>query len=328
MPAITRIALLDDFQDVGTTLADWSVLGADVEVVPFTEHLDDPQELVDALSGFDAVVAMRERTALTAWMFERLPRLALVVSTGPGNVAIDVGAAHEHGVTVCGTGGVSDNTATVEMTWALILAVSRAVAEEDARLRAGGWQRTVGRDLAGRRLGVIGLGRIGSSVARIGKAFGMDVVAWSQHLDPDVAREQGVTPVDRDELLRTSDVVTVHLKLSDRTRGLLGREELALMQPTAFVVNTSRGPIIDEDALLGALQRGVIGGAGLDVFAAEPLPAGSPWRDAPRTVLTPHLGYVTDQTLSNMYSDAVADVLAFERGEPVRVYGVDQGSGR
>ena len=326
MPAITRIALLDDFQDVGRTAADWSVLGDDVEVVPFTRHLDE-QELADALASFDALVAMRERTALTASLFERLPRLQLVVSTGPGNVAIDVAAANRNGVVVCGTGGVSENTSTVEMTWALILAASRFLAQEDAHLRSGGWQQTVGRDLAGRRLGVVGLGGIGSSVARIGAAFGMDVVAWSQHLDADDARGKGVTPVAQAELLRTSDVVTIHLKLSDRTRGLIGRDELALMRATAIIVNTSRGPIIDEDALLDALHRGVIGGAGLDVYPTEPLPAGSPWRRAPRTVLTPHLGYVTDKTLERMYSDAVDDVLAFERGEPVRVYSVEQGSG-
>ncbi|WP_375487267.1 D-2-hydroxyacid dehydrogenase family protein [uncultured Jatrophihabitans sp.] len=327
MPTIRRIALLDDFQDVGTSVADWSQLG-DVEVVAFTDHLADPDALVEAVADFDAVVAMRERTPLTADLFDRLPRLRLIVSTGPGNVAIDVGAANEHGITVCGTGGVSDNSATVEMAWALILATARSVAAEDARLRAGGWQQTVGRDLAGHRLGVIGLGGIGGPVARIGLAFGMDVVAWSEHLDPDAAREQGVTPVDRDELLRTSDVVTIHLKLSDRTRGLIGAEQLGLMKPDAILVNTSRGPIVDEDALLEALQRGSIGGAGLDVYSVEPLAADSPWRDAPRTVLTPHLGYVTEDTLTAMYRDAVEDVAAYERGEPVRVFEVEQGSGR
>ena len=327
VPAIRRIAILDDYPDVARTSADWSQLGADVEVSSFTEHLRDPDELARALEPYDAVLVMRERTALTGALFARLPNLKLVIATGPANVAVDVGAAQQRGIVVSGTGGVATNAPTVEMTWALIHALTRHVPEEDRRLREGGWQRTVGRDLAGRRLGVIGLGGIGASVAQVGLAFGMDVAAWSANLDPEEARGQGVTPVTKEELLETSDVVTIHLKLSERSRGLIGRDDLARMTSSTLLVNTSRGPIVDEDALLEALQAGTIGGAGLDVFGVEPLPSDSPWRSAPRTVLTPHLGYVTGETFSIMYADAVADVLAFEAGEPVRVYGVEDGSG-
>ena len=325
MPAVRKIAILDDYQDVARSVADWSRV--DAEVTAFTSHLGGPDAVAEALEPFDAVVVMRERTALTAQVFEKLPNLKLVVSTGPANVAIDVGAAQQRGITVSGTGGVATNAPTVEMTWALIHALTRHVPEEDRRLRGGGWQQTVGRDLAGRRLGVVGLGGIGSSVAAVGRAFGMDVAAWSQNLDPETARSQGVTPVSKEELLETSDVVTVHLKLSERTTGLIGRDDLARMTSTALLINTSRGPIVDEDALLEALHAGTIGGAGLDVYGTEPLPADSPFRSAPRTVLTPHLGYVTGETFAIMYADAVEDVLAFVAGEPVRVYGVEQGSG-
>ena len=282
-PRIRRIAILDDYQDVARGLADWARLGDDVEVTALREHLDGVDEVVAGLAGFDAVVAMRERTALTAEMFARLPDLRLIVATGPANVAIDVEAAQERGIVVSGTGGVATNAPTVEMTWALISALTRHVPAEDRALREGGWQHTVGVDLHGRRLGVVGLGGIGAPVAAIGQAFGMDVVAWSEHLDADDARSRGVTPVTKAELFETSDVITIHLKLSDRTRGLVGREDLARMTSHALLVNTSRGPIVDEAALLEALHAGAIGGAGLDVFGTEPLPVDSPWRTAPRT---------------------------------------------
>jgi phosphoglycerate dehydrogenase-like enzyme len=313
---VLRIAVLDDHQSVASTYADWSRVPEPVEVVEFADHVQGGS-LVRRLRGFDVVVAMRERTPFPRAVLERLPDLRLLVTTGARNAAIDVAAAAEHGVTVCGTRAYAP--ATAELTWALILAVARKVPREDASIRAGGWQQTVGSDLAGGTLGVLGLGRLGERVARIGRAFEMDVVAWSQHLTDERAAEVGVRRVDRDELLRTADVVTVHLQLSERTRGLLGAGELALMKPTAVLVNTSRGPIVEESALVTALRNGSIAGAGLDVFAAEPLPGDSPLRELRRAVLTPHLGYVTEKTYEIFYGDAVDDVAAWLAGEPVRV---------
>ncbi|MDD7931964.1 D-2-hydroxyacid dehydrogenase family protein [Actinomycetospora straminea] len=319
-----KIAVLDDYQQVASTYADWDAIGAE-DVTFFGQHLGDADGVVAALEPYDVVVAMRERTAFPADVLERLPHLGLLVTTGPANVAIDVAAARERGVTVSGTGGVSSNAPTVEMTWALIHALTRHVPAEDRAVRAGRWQHTVGRDLAGRRLGVVGLGGIGAPVAAVGLALGMDVVAWSEHLDPDDARGHGVTPVSKDELLTTSDVVTVHLKLSARTTGLIGRDDLARMKPTALLVNTSRGPIVDEDALVEALHAGTIGGAGLDVFGTEPLPVDAPLRTAPNTVLTPHLGYVTEGTYEVFYRDAVEDIRAWADGAPIRELGPEDG---
>src|SRR4051794_9603187 len=260
---------------------------------------------------------MRERTPFPRALLERLPALKLLVTTGAANKSIDVAAANEHGITVCGTGAHLPGTA--ELTWALILAVARHIPQEDASVRAGGWQQTIGLDLAGGTLGVIGLGRLGERVARIGQAFGMDVVAWSQHLTDERAAEVGVRRVEKDELLASADVVTIHLQLSDRTRDLIGERELALMKPTAILVNTSRGPIVHEPALVHALRAGTIAGAGLDVFDVEPLPARSPLRELRRAVLTPLLGYVTEKTYATFYGDAVEDVAAFLAGAPVRV---------
>ncbi|PVZ13073.1 D-2-hydroxyacid dehydrogenase family protein [Actinomycetospora cinnamomea] len=319
-----RIAVLDDYQQVASTHADWDSLAAQ-EVTFFASHLGGADGVVAALEPYDVVVAMRERTAFPREVLERLPHLRLLVTTGPANVAIDVAAARERGVTVSGTGGVSPSTPTVELTWALILAVARHVPAEDRAVREGGWQHTVGHDLAGRRLGVIGLGGLGKPVATVGLAFGMDVVAWSQHLDPDDARAAGVTPVGKDELLATSDVVTLHVKLSARTTGLVGRDDLSRMKPTALLVNTSRGPIVDEDALVEALHAGTIGGAGLDVFGTEPLPVDSPLRTLPNTVLTPHLGYVTEGSYDVFYRDAVEDIAAWADGAPIRELGPGDG---
>jgi phosphoglycerate dehydrogenase-like enzyme len=262
---------------------------------------------------------MRERTPFGADLLARLPRLRLLVTTGMANASIDLAAARTRGVVVCGTRGLPSPTA--ELTWGLILAVLRHIPAEDARLRAGGWQATVGSELAGHTLGIIGLGRLGRRVARVARAFEMDVLAWSQNLDVDEARRHGAEPVGRDELLARADVVTIHLRLSARTRGLIGPAELARMKPSAVLVNTSRGPIVDEVALVDALRRGVIAGAGLDVYDTEPLPAGHPLRTAPNTVLTPHLGYVTSGTYERFYGDAVEDIAAFQRGAPLRVLG-------
>jgi phosphoglycerate dehydrogenase-like enzyme len=262
---------------------------------------------------------MRERTPFGADLLARLPRLRLLVTTGMANPSIDLDAAAARGVVVCGTGGLPSPTA--ELTWALILALLRHVPEEDARMRAGGWQATVGTELAGRTLGVIGLGRLGRRVAAVGRAFEMDVLAWSQNLAPDDARAAGAEPEGRDELLARSDVVTIHLRLSDRTRGLIGAAELARMKPSAVLVNTSRGPIVDETALVAALRDGTVAGAGLDVYDTEPLPPGHPLLSAPNTMLTPHLGYVTAGTYARFYADAVEDIAAFQRGAPMRVLG-------
>ncbi|MCW2698893.1 MAG: D-isomer specific 2-hydroxyacid dehydrogenase NAD-binding protein [Blastococcus sp.] len=311
-----RIAVLDDYQHVAATYADWSAVLEPHEVAEFSDHVED-EALVERLQDFDVVVAMRERTPFPRSVLERLPNLKLLVTTGMRNKSIDVAAATERGITVCGTG--SSPSGPVELTWALILAVARHLSREDASVRDGGWQETVGTDLAGATIGVIGLGRLGEKVARIGQAFGMDVVAWSENLTDERAAEVGVRRVDKDELLRTADVVTIHLVLSDRTRGLIGADELASMKPSAILVNTSRGPIVDEPALIDALANDVIAGAGLDVFDVEPLPADHPLRTSPRTVRTPHLGYVTDRTYQVFYREAVEDVAAFLAGAPVRV---------
>ena len=312
-----RIAVLDDYQSVAADFCDWSRVPEPVEVVEFHDHVADEDALVARLEPFDIVVAMRERTPFPRSVLERLPNLKLLVTTGRRNKSIDIEAATERGITVSGTGILPNGTA--ELTWGLILAVTRHIPQEDASVRAGGWQTSIGGDLAGARLGVVGLGGQGSQVARIGLAFGMDVVAWSQNLTDERAAEHGVRRVDREELFATSDVVTVHLLWSKRTRGLINAEDFALMKHTAIFINTSRGPIVQTPALVDALQNGTIAGAGLDVYDQEPLPADDPIRSLPRTVLTPHLGYVTRSTYEVFYGEAVEDVAAFLRGEPIRV---------
>ncbi|SFL38621.1 D-2-hydroxyacid dehydrogenase family protein [Geodermatophilus ruber] len=312
-----RIAVLDDYQAVAADFCDWTQLPEPAEVTYFADHLVDEDALVQRLEPFDIVVAMRERTPFPRSLLERLPNLRLLVTTGPRNAAIDVLAATERGITVCGTR--SRASGPVELTWALILAVARHVPQEDAAMRAGGWQHTLGADLAGARLGVVGLGRLGTRVARLGQAFEMDVVAWSPNLTDERAAEAGVRRVGKEELFATADVVTLHLALSDRTRGLVGRDELTRMKPTGILVNTSRGPIVDEAALLHALRYGRIAGAGLDVYDREPLPPDHPLRREPRAVLTPHLGYVTRDTYAIFFRDAVEDVAAWLHGAPVRV---------
>lgn len=316
MTSTLRVAVLDDYQGVAAE-AGWSGVPGRVEVEGLRHHIGDPDELAETLQPFDVVVAMRERTPLGATLFDRLPNLRLVVTTGPVNAAIDMAAAAERGIVVSGTGGYV--TPTSELTWALILAVQRHVPAEDAAVRSGGWQHTIGRDLAGRRLGVVGLGRLGSLVAEVGRAFRMDVVAWSQNLTDERAAEAGARRVAKDELFATSDVVSIHLVLSNRTRGLVGERELRAMKPTAILVNTSRGPIVDEPALVRALHEGWMAGAGLDVFDQEPLPADHPLRTAPRTVLSPHVGYVTDGLYEVFYREIVEDVAAFAAGTPIRV---------
>jgi phosphoglycerate dehydrogenase-like enzyme len=301
-----KVAVLDDYQNVALQLADWSAVRRHAEITVFNDHLDDPAAVVDRLRPFDAVCVMRERTPLTREILEQLPRLKLIASTGPRNASIDAQAAAERGIAVTATG--YDSTPTIEFTWSLILASMRGIDREAASLRAGGWQTGLGSNLRGKSLGVVGLGNIGREVARIGLAFGMKVIAWSQNLTEEKASAAGATLVDKQTLFREADVVTVHLVLSSRTRDLIGAPELALMKQTARLVNTSRGPIVDEAALIEALRARRIAGAAVDVFEAEPLPADHPFRKLEDILATPHIGYVTEDLYRTFYGDAAANI--------------------
>jgi phosphoglycerate dehydrogenase-like enzyme len=324
-----RVAILDDYQQVALASADWSAVRERAEIHVFTSHIGRTEALVNALEPFDVIVAMRERTPFDAERLSQLRQLRLLVTTGMSNASIDLEAAAARGITVCGTGGIGSSTA--ELTWGLILALLRHIPTEDRWMKmagraggaafgvGGGWQQTVGTGLDGKRLGVVGLGRQGRRVAEIGRAFGMNVVAWSQNLDPSRAEQVGAKAVSKEELFASSDVVTVHYKHSERSVGLVGEAELALMKPSAFLVNTSRGPLVDTEALLAALKSGGIAGAALDVYDVEPLPLSSPLRTAPNVVLTPHLGYVTEEAYRIFYGEAAEDIVAFAAGSPVRV---------
>jgi phosphoglycerate dehydrogenase-like enzyme len=314
---VTRIALLDDYQSVALRMADWQSLPADVEVVAFRDHLAGPDAVAARLADFDVVMALRERTPFPRGLLERLPRLRLLVTAGMRNAAIDLAAAADRGIVVCGTAGLPYPTA--ELAWGLVLALARRIPAEDRATREGRWQETLGAGLNGKTLGVLGLGTLGSRVARFGRAFEMTVLAWSQNLTAERAAEVGATLAGKDELLARADVVSIHLVLSDRTRGLIGARELRHMKRTAYLVNTSRGPIVDEAALVHALRDGAIAGAGLDVFDEEPLPPDHPLRGLPNTVITPHLGYVTEETYRVFYGQALEDVQAYLRGAPIRV---------
>ncbi|MFE4956159.1 D-2-hydroxyacid dehydrogenase family protein [Streptomyces sp. NPDC056653] len=310
-----KIAILDDYQNVATSFADWDSLDADVMV--FTEPFADADEVVRRLAGFDVVVAMRERTGFPADVLERLTDLRLLVSTGPVNAAIDVAAARKLGITVCGTGYVSHPTA--EHAWALILGAARNLLDEAASVRSGGWQVSVGTGLHGKTLGVLGLGRLGSMVARVGQAFGMTTIAWSQNLTAEKAAEHGVRAVTKEQLFAESDVLSIHLVLSERTRGLVGAAELRSMKPSAILVNTSRGPIVDEDALIETLRERRIRAAAIDVFDTEPLPADHQLRSLPNALVTGHVGYVTRELYETFYQDSVEDIAAFRAGTPIRL---------
>ena len=304
-----RVAILDDYQNVALTSADWSPVAQHADVTVFDDHLADADAVVERLAPFDAVMVMRERTPLSRNVIERLPRLRMIASTGPANASIDMAAAEAAGIRVAHTGGTV--AATVELTWALILGAARHVVTERQAVAGGGWQSTVGRELDRRVLGVLGLGRIGTQVARIGAAFGMDVVAWSTNLTPEAARAAGARYLPRDEFFATADVLTIHLKLGERTRGLVGAAELAAMKPTALLVNTSRGPIVEEAALLNALTSGSIAGAALDVYDTEPLPADHPLRTMGNVLATPHIGYVADRPYAIFFRDAVEAIAAW-----------------
>jgi phosphoglycerate dehydrogenase-like enzyme len=301
-----KVAILDDYQNVALTMADWSRVESKAEVTVFTDHVSDPDAVVARLQPFDVLCVMRERTPLPRQILERLPGLKMIASTGPGNASIDQQAVRERNIHLTDTGYRS--TPTIELTWALILAAMRNLVGEASSVRAGGWQTSVGQELSGKVLGVLGLGRIGSEIARIGAAFGMDVIAWSQNLTPERAQVAGATPVSKEELFARSDVLSIHLVLSERTRGLVSGAEIAAMKPTAWLVNTSRGPIVDEEALISALRSQSIAGAALDVFDTEPLPAGHALRTLPNVLATPHIGYVAEDLYRTFYGDAAASI--------------------
>jgi len=310
-----KIGILDDYQGVALSLADWSSLDADLEV--FTAPFVDADEVVEQLADFDVLVAMRERTHFPAEVLSHLRSLKLLVSTGTANSAIDVGAALELGIVISGTGYFSYPTA--ELTWALILAAARKLPQQVQSMRTGGWQLGLGRSVRGLTLGVLGLGNVGERVAAIGHAFGMRVIAWSENLTAQRAAEHAVTAVSKEQLFVEADVLSIHMVLGERSRGMVGASELAMMKPTSILVNTSRGPIVDDAALVDALRRHVISCAALDVYETEPLPADHPLRSLDNAVLTPHIGYVSQQLYSVFYRDAVEDIAAFIAGSPVRV---------
>jgi phosphoglycerate dehydrogenase-like enzyme len=304
-----KIAILDDYQNVAARCADWSPLATAAELTFFNDHVSDPDAIVARLKPFDVVCVMRERTPLTADIIGRLPALKLIASTGPRNASIDIGAVRARGIEIVNTG--YDSYPTIELTWALILAGARHIATEAQSVRAGGWQKTLGTGLHGKTLGLVGLGRVGAGVARVGRAFGMNVIAWSQNLTAEKASEHGATLATREELFRSSDIVSVHLILSDRSRSLIGKTEIGLMRPSALLVNTSRGPIITEDALIEGLREGRIGGAAVDVFDQEPLPIDHPFRSLPNVLATPHIGYVADDLYRTFYQDTVSNIVSW-----------------
>jgi phosphoglycerate dehydrogenase-like enzyme len=305
-PERFRIAVLDDYQNVALSLADWSALSERASVTVFNDHLADADAVIERLQPFEIVCVMRERTPMTRAIIERLPKLRLIASTAMRNASIDLKAAEERGVQVVHTGYFS--APTIELTWALILASARNLVAENASLRSGGWQQSVGDDMAGRTLGLLGLGNVGGAVAKIGAAFGMRVIAWSQNLTNERAAEIGAARVTKDELFQQADFLSVHLVLGDRTRGLVGAAELALMKPTARLVNTSRGPIVVEADLIAALKDKKIAGAAIDVFDQEPLPPDHPLRTLPNLLATPHIGYVSRGLYARFYQDTVANI--------------------
>jgi phosphoglycerate dehydrogenase-like enzyme len=311
-----RVVVLDDYQHVALSCADWSPLAGRAEVEVLHGHLADEDAVVAALAGAAVVVAMRERTPFPASTLARLPELRLLVTTGMRNASLDLAAAAAQGVLVCGTGGTG--AATGELAWGLLIALARQLPAELAGVRDGRWQVALGRELAGGTLGLLGLGRIGRQVAGYARAFGMHPIAWSQNLTAERAADGGAELVDKDELFRRADAVSIHVQLSPRTRGLVGAHELALLGPRGHLVNTSRGPIVDQDALLAALTAGTIAGAALDTYDVEPLPLDHPFRTLPTVIATPHIGYVSQQAYEVYYGEIVEDVVGWLDGSPVR----------
>jgi phosphoglycerate dehydrogenase-like enzyme len=315
---MAAIAILDDYQNVSLQMADWSGLQKTNRVVVFNERLPDVAAAAKALAEFEVIGIMRERTPFTRALFEKLPKLKLLVTTGKRNASIDLEAAKAHNVTVCSTGGAG--RATAELAFALMLGLARHLREEFQAMRpGGGWQTTLGFDLEGKTLGILGLGNLGAKVGKIGTAFGMKVIAWSENLTDERAKERGAERVNKDDLFNRSDIVTIHSVLSPRTRGVVAAREFALMKPTALLINTSRGPIVDETALLAALRQKNIAGYGADTFEVEPLPGDHPLRAEPRALLTPHLGYVTEETYRDFYNGMVQAIEAWAAGKPINV---------
>ncbi|MFP1722625.1 D-2-hydroxyacid dehydrogenase family protein [Lonsdalea quercina] len=312
-----KIAILDDYQGVALASADWSAVQSRANITVFRDHLADESALIARLRPFDALCVMRERTPLTARLLARLPNLKFIASTSARNASIDIAAARAQGITVSATQGRGNGAP--ELTWALLLAAARHLPAECASLRSGGWQVGIGADLEGSTLGILGLGKIGARVAAIGRAFGMNVMAWSQNLTPEAAQAAGVTWVDKATLLRESDWLSLHLVLSERTRGIIGASDLALMKPTAWLINTSRGPLVDEAALIEALSQQTLAGAALDVFSSEPLPDNHPFRTLNNVIATPHIGFVTHHTYRVFYEETVQNLQAWLDGSPTRV---------
>ena len=315
---MVRAAILDDYQNVALRLADWSPISKDVELKVFDKPFASQTEAIKALQGFTIVVGMRERTPFPRKVIEALPDLKLLITTGAKNNSFDIKACAERGITVCGTGGFGNPTTGI--TFGLMLELTRRIGFENARLKAGeSWQITIGRDLEGLTLGIVGLGKLGQRVAGVGKAFGMKVLAWSQNLTPEKAKEAGVEFASKEDLFRNADFVSIHYQLGERSRGLITGEDIARMKKTAYLINTARAPIVDQAALLKALQDKTIAGAGLDVFEIEPLPLDHPYRKLDNVVITPHLGYVSEQNYRKYYPDIVEDIRAWLDGKPVRV---------
>jgi len=318
-----RVSILDDYQGVALDMADWSaVRDSGIEVAVERFPFADEADVIRSLADSEIVCAMRERTVFSKQIVDKLPKLKLLITTGMRNASFDMEALKARGVTVCGTGGPGGgNEDTAELAWGLILGAARRIAEDHAFMRQGGWQTRIGHRMAGKTIGCLGLGRLGSAVARVGLAFGMKAIAWSQNLTAEKAAEQGVERVEKDELFRQADVLSVHLVLSPRSRGLVGAREIGLMKKSAILVNTSRGPIVDTDAVIAALKEGRLGYAGFDVYDKEPLPADHPLRTCPNVILTPHIGYVTDENYRSSFPQYVEAIMGFLDGKPVRVIG-------
>lgn len=312
-----HLAILDDYQNVALAATDWSPLANDVAITAFNDHLDDESALVERLRDFEIICVMRERTPFPQTLLARLPKLEHLFTPGMGNASIDVAAARRQGVVVSGSPTLAHPTA--ELTWGLVLALTRSISAEERATLAGHWQSTIGVGLKGKTLGIIGLGRIGSRVAEVGRAFRMNVIAWSRNLTQERCAAAGALYASKEDLLRTADIVTIHMRLGDRTRSLISRPEFELMKHSACLINTSRGPIVDEAALVEALESGAIGGAGLDVFDVEPLPPEHPLRTAPNTVITPHLGFVTVENYRVFFGAAVKNIRSWLDGSPVNI---------
>lgn len=304
-----HIAILDDYQNKSLELADWSEVLKKAEITVFNDHLADTEAVIKRLLPFDIICVMRERTPMTAAIIERLPNLKLIVSTGSRNASIDLEACEKKNIKILHTNYFA--TPTIELTWALILSIARNIPSENASLRANGWQQKIGVDLHGKTLAVLGLGNIGSQIAVIAKAFGMNVISWSQNLTAEKAEAAGTTLVTKEELFKQADFLSVHLVLGPRSKGLVGRNELALMKPTAFLINTSRGPIVEESALIEALEKNVIAGAAIDVYDQEPLQKDHPFRSLENVLATPHIGYVSQELYETFYGDSVKNILGW-----------------